>query len=111
MQHRTAEIHEMGFTDHVLVCTNERAEHACCAGAHADAVYEAVTRWLRERDIFWSRVHVAQTSCLGLCSADGTAIVIHPRNRWFSDVTPDVVPSLLCREFGPEGTRLGVDTE
>lgn len=110
MDHRTSEVYENGFTDHVLVCTNDRdSEYACCADAHGDDVYEAVKSWLRERGIFWSRVHVAETSCLGLCSAEGTALVIHPRSRWYSDVTPDDVPKLLEDEFGPDGSRLGPD--
>ena len=110
MRHRTETISESGFTDHVLVCTNARdSEHAACADAHGPAVFDAVKTWLRERDVFWSRVHVAETSCLGLCSADGTAVVIHPRNRWYSDVRPDDVPTLLEREFGPDASRLGRD--
>jgi (2Fe-2S) ferredoxin len=110
MQDRTAEVQEGGFTDHVLVCTNARdSEYAACAGAQGGAVYEAVKTWLRDRGVFWSRVHVAETSCLGLCSADGTAVAIHPRNRWYSDVTPAAVPTLLADEFGPDATRLGVD--
>ena len=110
MQHRTADVRENGFTDHVLVCTNTRdSSYACCADAHGEAVYEAVARWLRKRGVFWSRVHVAETSCLGLCSADGTAIAIHPRNRWYSDVRPEEVPKLLRDEFGSEATRLGVE--
>lgn len=112
MHHRTADIRENGFTDHVLVCTNTRdSEYACCADAYGASVYEAVKRWLRERDVFWSRVHVAETSCLGLCSADGTAIAIHPRNRWYSDVLPEEVPALLRNEFGPEATRLGIEAD
>lgn len=109
MERRTAEVRESGFTDHVLVCTNERnSDYACCATAGGRAVYEAVTSWLRDRDIFWSSVYVAETSCLGLCSDGGTAITIHPRNRWYSDVRPGEVPELLESEFGPQGTRLGV---
>ncbi|MFB6090839.1 MAG: ferredoxin [Halobellus sp.] len=107
MRDRTAEVRERGFSDHVLVCTNEReSEYAACAEAHGPAVYEAVAEWLRDRDVFWSRVHLARTSCLGLCSADGTAIAIQPRGRWYSDVTPDDVPDLLASEFGPDATRL-----
>lgn len=109
MNSRTEAVREKGFTDHVLVCTNARdSEYACCAGADGDEVYEAVKSWLRERDVFWSRVHVAETSCLGLCSDEGTAIAIHPRNRWYSDVRPADVPALLESEFGPDASRLGV---
>ncbi|WP_137286013.1 (2Fe-2S) ferredoxin domain-containing protein [Halorussus salinisoli] len=109
MNDRTEEVRANGFTDHVLVCTNDRdSEHASCADAHGRAVFEAVREWLRERGVFWSRVHVAETSCLGLCSADGTALAIHPRSRWYSDVTPGEVPDLIREEFGPEADRLGV---
>lgn len=112
MEHRTDEVRERGFSDHVLVCTNARdSEYACCADADGDAVYESVVRWLRERDVLWSRVHLAETSCLGLCSEDGAAIAIHPRGRWYSDVRPGDVPDLLREEFGREASRLGVGPE
>ncbi|WP_435101253.1 (2Fe-2S) ferredoxin domain-containing protein [Halarchaeum sp. P4] len=112
MRSRTTDVRENGFSDHVLVCTHARdSEHACCAGADGEEVYAAVTSWLRERDVFWTRVHVAETSCLGLCSAEGAAIAIHPRGRWYSDVQPDDVPDLLEREFGPDASRLGVTSE
>lgn len=108
MRPRTQDIHENGFSDHVLVCTNARdSESACCAAAHGEAVSEAVKSWLRDRGVFWSRVHVAETSCLGLCSADGTAVAIHPRGRWYSDVLPEDVPTLLDAEFGADASRLG----
>jgi len=111
MRERTDEVLERGFTDHVLVCTNARdSEYAACADAHGQAVYEAVAEWLRERDVFWSEVHLAETSCLGLCSAEGTAIAIHPRGRWYSDVVPADVPDLLEAAFGPEASRLGTET-
>jgi (2Fe-2S) ferredoxin len=112
MKDRTEDVRADGFTDHLLVCTNDRdSEYACCAEAHGAAVFETVTDWLRERGVFWSQVHVAETSCLGLCSAEGTAIAIHPRNRWYSDITPEDVPELLAAEFGPEATRLGVQPD
>lgn len=107
MRSRTEDVLENGFSAHVLVCTNARdSEYACCAEAYGDEVYDAVKSWLRERDVFWSGVHVAETSCLGLCSADGTAIVIHPRNRWYSDVLPEDVPEVLEAEFGADASRL-----
>lgn len=110
MQDRTADVEASGFTDHVLVCTNARdGEYAACADAHGDAVHDAVTSWLRERDAYWSTVRVAETSCLGLCSAAGTAIAIQPRNRWYSDVTPEDVPDLMRDEFGANAERLGCD--
>ncbi|GAA0204125.1 (2Fe-2S) ferredoxin domain-containing protein [Halobaculum roseum] len=108
MRDRTDDVYENGFTDHVLVCTNARdSEYAACAEAHGDAVLEAVKGWLRDRGVFWSRVHVAETSCLGLCSADGTAVAVHPRGRWFSDVVPADVPDLLATVFGPDASDLG----
>ncbi|SEL24672.1 (2Fe-2S) ferredoxin domain-containing protein [Haloferax larsenii] len=108
MEDRTDEVREHGFTDHVLVCTNSRdSEYAACAEAHGPAVYDAVKSWLRDRGVFWSHVYVAETSCLGLCSADGAAIAIHPRNRWYSDVRPEDVPELLRDEFGEEADALG----
>ena len=108
MRPRTEDVVENGFSDHILVCTNARdSEYACCAEAYGDEVYEAVKSWLRERDVFWSRVHVVETSCLGLCSAEGTAIAIHPRNRWYSDVLSEDVPELLEDEFGADASQLG----
>ena len=110
MRDRTDEVRERGFTDHVLVCTNERdSDYAACAEAHGQDVLAAVQTWLGDRDVFWSHVHVAETSCLGLCSVDGTAVAIHPRGRWYSDVTPEDVPDLLEAEFGQEASQLGVE--
>lgn len=108
MNERTADLRDSGVTDQVLVCTNDRAEHAACADAGGAAAFEAAVDWLRERDVLYSRVYVARTGCLGLCSTDGAAVVIQPRNRWFSEVNPGEVPALLSSAFGPEATRLGV---
>jgi predicted metal-binding protein len=108
MYNQTEKVHEQGFTDLVLVCTNDcNSEKACCAEAYGGEVYNKVKRWLHEREVFWSHVYVSETSCLGLCSSDGTAIAIQPRNRWFSDVTPDEVPDLLENEFGSSASDLG----
>lgn len=106
MNRRTAEQRDR-LTDHIFVCTNDRdSEHACCGDAGADATVEAVTSWLRERGVFWAPVGVSTTDCLGLCSEDGTAITIQPRNEWYSDVQPADVPELLANEFGPDADRL-----
>lgn len=108
MQHRTQEVHEDGFSDTVFVCTNARdSGRTSCADAHGGAVCEAVKSWLRQRDVFWSDVAVVETGCLGHCSAEGTAIAIHPRSRWYSDVRPKEVPDLLRGEFGAHASRLG----
>ncbi|SEH40327.1 hypothetical protein SAMN05192561_101621 [Halopenitus malekzadehii] len=101
MRDRTEAVRDRGVTDHVLVCTHDRdSEYACCAGAGGEAVLDAVRTWLRDRDLFWSGVAVAETSCLGLCSTDGAAVAIHPRGHWYADVTSEDVPELLTREFG-----------
>lgn len=92
---------------HVFICTTDRkSEYACCADAQGDEVFSAVLSWLRERDVLWSPVLVAETGCLGLCSAKGTAVAIQPRNQWYSDVQPEDVPELLSAQFGPDATQL-----
>jgi len=104
----SAAVRDAGFTDHVLVCTNARdSEYAACAEGDADAVADAVRSWLRDRDVFWSRVYVAETGCLGLCSADGAAVAVHPRGRWFTEVTPADVPDLMADVFGSDATDIG----
>lgn len=108
MRERTSYVRENGFSDLVLVCANDRDSHyACCADAHGPAVYDAVSTWLRDRGLFWSHVYVAETSCLGLCSEDGAAIAIQPRDRWYSDVRPEDVPDLLVAAFGADASKLG----
>lgn len=108
MHDQTEKVHEQGFTDIVLVCTNNcNSEKACCAEAYGEEVYDKVKLWLHERDVFWSHVYVSETSCLGLCSSAGAAIAIQPRNRWFSDVKPDEVTDILEDEFGPKASELG----
>lgn len=112
MDRRTEDVIERGFTDHVLVCTNHRdSEYACCGDVGSQAVLDAVRRWLRKRDVFWSNVHVAETSCLGLCSEDGTAIAIHPRGEWYSGVTPEDVPVLLSEIFGSNADKLDLESD
>lgn len=92
----------------VLVCTNDRdAEYACCADVGGQATLEAVKSWLRERNAFWNPISVTETGCLGLCSEEGTAIAIQPRNEWYSDVRPEDVPALLEAEFGPNAELVG----
>jgi len=98
MERRTERMRERGLAATVLVCTNERAEHAACA-ADGVAVADAVRDWLRERDRYWSEIAVAETSCLGLCSEAGAAVVVHPRDEWFAEVTPDDVPTLMTELF------------
>ncbi|SFC07182.1 (2Fe-2S) ferredoxin [Halobiforma haloterrestris] len=91
----------------VLVCTNDRdSEYACCADVGADEVVAAVESWLRDRNAFWSPIAVTETACLGLCSEDGTAVAIQPRDEWYADVTPADIPDLLEREFGPEAESI-----
>lgn len=112
MDRRTDEVRGRGFTDHVLVCTNDHgSDLACCADVGGRAVFEEVVDWLRERDVLWSPVYVGTCSCLGLCSAEGTAVAIQPRNEWYSEVRPEDVHPLLARELGPDAERLGGKTE
>lgn len=109
MKHRTEE-HRDRLDAHIFVCTNDRSgEHACCADVDGEAVTERVKAWLRERDLFWSSVSVSTTSCLGLCSAEGAALTIQPRNEWYSDIDPEEVPKLLESEFGPEASDVSRD--
>lgn len=105
MKHRSEQQRER-LDAHVFVCTNDRPDHDCCADAGGAEVTAAVKQWLRDRDAFWTAVSVSTTDCLGLCSADGAALTIQPRNEWYSDVTPDDVPDLLAAEFGPEAEQI-----
>jgi (2Fe-2S) ferredoxin len=108
MNERTSEVLAEGFTDLVVVCTNDRdADYACCGGVGGDQVAAAVREWLRERDAFWTHVYVVETSCLGLCSSDGAALAVQPRNEWYSGVDADEVPALLESVFGADATDLG----
>ncbi|ELY48829.1 (2Fe-2S) ferredoxin domain-containing protein [Natronolimnohabitans innermongolicus] len=96
---------------HVFVCTTDRdSEYACCGDAGAEETLEAVKTWLRERNAFWSPIGVSTTGCLALCSEEGTAITIQPRNEWYANVRPDDVPALLEAEFGPNAQRVGGDS-
>lgn len=106
MQRRTDE-QTTRLDAYVFVCTNDRdSEYAACADAGAEATADAVTDWLRERNVYWSGVGVSTTDCLGLCSEDGTAITVQPHDEWFSDVTPGDVPDLLAEIFGPEAEQI-----
>jgi len=106
---RKSEQHRDRLDAHVFVCTNDREEHDCCAGASGEDVTAAVKSWLRDRDAFWTAVSVSTTDCLGLCSADGAALTIQPRNEWYSEVRPADVPDLLAAEFGPDAGQIAPD--
>lgn len=111
MEDRTEHVRASGFTDFVAVCTTEREGDACCGTADGEATFEAVADWLRERDVFWSHVHVARASCLGLCSEAGVGVAVHPRGRFVAGVTPADVPALLSDVFGPDAECLGIPPE
>lgn len=100
MERRTEQMHECGLTATVFVCTNERSEHACCAAVDGCDVADAAREWLRDRDRYWSEVAVAETSCLGMCSQDGVAVVVQPRDEWFAEVSTADVPRLMSAVFG-----------
>lgn len=112
MLRRTDDVLDEGFTDLVLVCTNDRdSEYACCADVSGNEVAKSIRGWLREQEVFWTQVYVVETSCLGLCSDGGVAIAIQPRNEWYSNVLPDEVPRLLSEVFGSEATKLDTGSE
>ena len=112
MERRTDAQKGRGLTDHVFVCTHDRSsEYACCNDAYGQEVEDAIKDWLRERSAFWSSVSVSATSCLGLCSEEGTAVTIQPRDEWYAEVTPEDVPDLLESVFGPNAERTGVDAD
>lgn len=107
MRRRTAEQRDRDLT-WILVCTNDRSsEYASCADAGGAEVLDAVKGWLRERDLFWSRAAVVETTCLGLCSEDGTAVAFQPRDEWYSDVEPSDVPELLADELDAKAPESG----
>ncbi|ELZ52662.1 MULTISPECIES: (2Fe-2S) ferredoxin domain-containing protein [Halorubrum] len=107
MERRTERMHERGVSATVLVCTNERTEHAACAAVDGGAVADAVRDWLRERDRYWSEVAVAETSCLGMCSEEGVAVVVQPRDEWFAAVTVEDVPTLMAETVGTADAAAG----
>ena len=120
MERRTDRMHDRGVTATVLVCTNERTEYAACAAVDGVAVADAVREWLRERDRYWSEVAVAETSCLGMCSEAGVAVVVQPHDEWFAEVEVDDVPTLMTGLFGaaansddvtPDGADSDDDTD
>lgn len=106
MEDRTATMRERGLDALVLVCTNDREEYACCGDVDAEAVADAAKQWLRDRDLFWSRVAVSETGCLGMCSDDGAAIVVQPANDWYAELEPADVPEVLAETIGEEGEHL-----
>ncbi|GAB6878047.1 hypothetical protein JCM17823_03210 [Halorubrum gandharaense] len=95
MERRTKRMHERGLETVVFVCTTARDDHACCADVAGAAVADAARDWLRERDRYWTEVAVAETSCLGMCSEDGAAVLVQPADEWFANVGVEDVPALL----------------
>lgn len=95
MERRTGQMHDRGLETVVFVCTTAREEHACCGDVEGVDVADAARDWLRERDRYWTEVAVVETSCLGMCSEDGAAVLVQPADEWFANVAVDDVPALL----------------
>lgn len=81
MHRRTDDVLDEGFTDLVLVCTNDRdSEYTCCADVTVMRSPNPSVSGFANRRCF-GNVYVVETSCLGLCSDGGVAIAIQPRNQ------------------------------
>jgi len=100
MERRTSQQHERGLSATVFVCTTARSAHACCGATDGSTVADAARSWLRERDRFWSEVAVVETSCLGMCSERGVAVVVQPHDEWFAEVEVDDIPGLMAEMLG-----------
>lgn len=111
MERRTAEMRNRGLCAVVFVCTNARTEHASCGAETGKAVADAARAWLRKRDRFWSDVAVVETSCLGMCSETGAAVVVYPHDEWLAAVSPADVPTLMTETVGDESATTDAAAE
>ncbi|MEM8961960.1 MAG: (2Fe-2S) ferredoxin domain-containing protein [Acidobacteriota bacterium] len=82
----------------ILVCTNERPDHASkpsCGPRGGLEVYRKFKDIVRERGVR-NEVMVNRTGCLKHCS-QGITVAIQPRNRWYAGVTLDDVEEVVDR--------------
>ncbi len=77
----------------LFICTNKRQEgKECCQDKGALELRSELREWMKENDLR-DLVKITASGCLGHC-AQGIAAVLHPQNKWFTNVTGDHVEEL-----------------
>lgn len=75
----------------VLVCTNVKADGACCSARGGEELRLRLKEIVKEKG--WP-VRVSKSGCLGQCPL-GMNVVVMPDNRWFSHVSDADIEALL----------------
>lgn len=82
---------------HIFVCGNVREnnpENPGCGTKGGATLKDLLKKAVNERG--WKgKVRVSSTGCLGLCAA-GPNVLLHPQGIWFSGVTENDLPVILC---------------
>ena len=89
----------------LFVCTNARAEGACCGGRESAALREQLKTYVKTHGL-QGVIRVAQSGCQDRC-AQGPNILVFPDNIWYSGVTPADIPRVMaeCCQETLDGAR------
>ena len=86
------------FQFHVFVCMQEKPKDVpCCAASASGAVLDALNQELAARGLR-DEVQVTTTNCMGTCE-NGPVLLAYPEGVWYSKVTPQDVPEIVCTHF------------
>ncbi len=78
---------------HIFVCTNKKAEGACCDLKGGAQLRKDLKSWVDTHSEWRKKIRINQSGCLDQCAA-GVAVVIYPQNEFLTDVSPGDLTSL-----------------
>lgn len=86
------------FRYHVFICDQQKPEGVpCCSARGSGKTIDALRREVAARGLT-NEVHITVCGSLGLCER-GPNMVVYPEGVWYSGVTPEDVPELVCSHF------------
>lgn len=76
---------------HLFVCTTHKDGKSNCAEKGGVEVCDKLKKWAKENHS--KEVKVTRSGCLSRCS-EGVAMVMHPKQKWFTEVTVNDVEEI-----------------
>jgi len=87
------------YQKHILVCTNERVQGACCAAKDSMQLVDSLRSAVEELGLK-EAVRVNKTGCLGKCAL-GANIMVYPDGVWLHGVAQADIPSIIEKHIMP----------
>ena len=81
------------FKKILFVCTNVRAEGACCSQRDSQTLRAELKAYVNTHGL-QGQIRISQSGCQDRC-AQGPNIMVFPDNVWYSGVTPADIPVII----------------